>query len=156
MNGFGDLLGGIFGLSCMGIVTFIFIAAPIVMIFVLLKLVNKTKEEEAAAKIELQQIVSGLPSDKQAAFFLHYTSQAKNPTTAVVLAVLLGGIGAHKFYLGEMGLGIIYLVFSWTSIPMILGIIEGFTISRTVHKKNRQTAREVSALLGGDVAALFM
>lgn len=50
---------------------------------------------------------------------------SKSKTTAGILAILLGGIGAHKFYLGKIGLGILYLVFCWTYIPAILGLIEG-------------------------------
>ncbi|MDQ3099476.1 MAG: TM2 domain-containing protein [bacterium] len=45
--------------------------------------------------------------------------------TAALLAILLGGIGVHKFYLGKVGCGIVYFVFSWTGIPLFLGIIEG-------------------------------
>lgn len=33
----------------------------------------------------------------------------KNRTTAAILAILLGGYGAHKFYLGQMKQGWIYL-----------------------------------------------
>ncbi|MDO6657839.1 TM2 domain-containing protein [Anaerobacillus sp. 1_MG-2023] len=50
---------------------------------------------------------------------------SKNRIAAGVLAILLGSIGAHKFYLGRWGWGIIYLLFSWTWIPTIVGIIEG-------------------------------
>ena len=46
-------------------------------------------------------------------------------TTAGVLAILLGGFGIHKFYLGQIGLGILYLLFFWTAIPAIIGLIEG-------------------------------
>jgi TM2 domain-containing membrane protein YozV len=49
----------------------------------------------------------------------------KSKGTAAVLAILLGGLGAHKFYLGQPGWGIIYLIFCWTFIPEALGIIEG-------------------------------
>lgn len=49
----------------------------------------------------------------------------KDKTTAGILAILLGGIGVHKFYLGEIGLGILYLCFSWTLVPSIIGFIEG-------------------------------
>jgi len=50
----------------------------------------------------------------------------KSKSTACVLAFLLGGIGVHKFYLGKVWQGLLYLFFCWTWIPMIVGIIEGF------------------------------
>jgi TM2 domain-containing membrane protein YozV len=49
----------------------------------------------------------------------------KSRTTAGILAILLGGLGAHKFYMGKIGLGILYLIFVWTFIPSIVGLIEG-------------------------------
>lgn len=48
----------------------------------------------------------------------------KNRVVAIVLALLLGGIGAHKFYLGRIGMGILYLVFVWTFIPAIVAFVE--------------------------------
>jgi TM2 domain-containing membrane protein YozV len=53
------------------------------------------------------------------------TVSPKNRVVAAVLALLLGGLGAHKFYLGKVGLGILYLVFVWTFIPAIVALIEG-------------------------------
>lgn len=53
------------------------------------------------------------------------SSGKKNRVTAGILAILLGGIGAHKFYLGDTGMGILYLCFFWTGIPAIVGLIEG-------------------------------
>jgi len=44
---------------------------------------------------------------------------------AIALAIFLGGIGAHKFYLGQYGQGVLYLLLSWTFIPAILGFLEG-------------------------------
>lgn len=44
---------------------------------------------------------------------------------AAILAILLGDFGIHKFYLGQIGWGILYLLFSWTGIPAIVGIVEG-------------------------------
>jgi TM2 domain-containing membrane protein YozV/predicted RNA-binding Zn-ribbon protein involved in translation (DUF1610 family) len=49
----------------------------------------------------------------------------KSRVTAAVLAILLGSFGAHYFYLGKTGKGILYLLFCWTYIPCILGLIEG-------------------------------
>lgn len=45
--------------------------------------------------------------------------------TAAILAIVLGGLGAHKFYLGETTTGVIYLCFVWTLVPIVLGVIEG-------------------------------
>ena len=49
----------------------------------------------------------------------------KSKVVAGLLGILLGGIGAHKFYLGRWGMGLIYLLFSLTYIPAIIGFIEG-------------------------------
>jgi TM2 domain-containing membrane protein YozV len=41
-----------------------------------------------------------------------------------LLGIVLGGIGGHKFYMGSWGWGIIYLLFCWTWIPTIVGVVE--------------------------------
>jgi TM2 domain-containing membrane protein YozV len=48
----------------------------------------------------------------------------KSRVTAIVLALLLGGLGAHKFYLGRAGWGILYLLFFWTFIPAVIAFVE--------------------------------
>lgn len=42
-----------------------------------------------------------------------------------VLAILLGTFGAHKFFQGRIGMGILYMVFCGTGIPTIVGLCEG-------------------------------
>lgn len=49
----------------------------------------------------------------------------KSRTTAAALAILLGGVGAHKFYLGKPIYGIVYALFVLTLIPAFIGLIEG-------------------------------
>lgn len=48
-----------------------------------------------------------------------------NKIVYILLAILLGGIGAHKFYAGKFGQGLLYLFFCLAVIPSIIGIIEG-------------------------------
>ena len=48
----------------------------------------------------------------------------KSKTTAAILAFFLGGIGVHRFYLGQTGLGLLYLLFFWTFIPAIVAFID--------------------------------
>jgi TM2 domain-containing membrane protein YozV len=49
----------------------------------------------------------------------------KDKLVASLLAIFLGTFGIHKFYLGRIGWGIVYLLFCWTIIPGIVGFIEG-------------------------------
>jgi TM2 domain-containing membrane protein YozV len=44
--------------------------------------------------------------------------------SAVLFAFFLGGFGAHKFYLGKPGMGVLYIVFCWTFIPLIIAFVE--------------------------------
>jgi TM2 domain-containing membrane protein YozV len=46
-------------------------------------------------------------------------------TTAGIFALLLGGFGAHKFYMGDTTMGLLYLCFFWTLIPALAGFVEG-------------------------------
>lgn len=48
----------------------------------------------------------------------------KDKNTAAVLAFFFGGVGAHKFYLGQTGAGIVYLAFAWTLIPLFISFVE--------------------------------
>lgn len=54
----------------------------------------------------------------------------KNRWIAIALAICLGIFGGHRFYLGDLKKGTIYLVFSWTTIPMFLGLYDAFQYFR--------------------------
>lgn len=48
----------------------------------------------------------------------------KSKIAAALFAFFLGGFGAHKFYLGQTGKGVLYLLFFWTFIPALIALIE--------------------------------
>lgn len=48
----------------------------------------------------------------------------KNKTVYLLLALFLGGLGFHKFYMGKIGTGILYLIFCITCIPSIISFFE--------------------------------
>ena len=44
----------------------------------------------------------------------------------IILAVFLGGFGAHKLYAGKPFMFLLYLCFCWTFIPACVALIEAF------------------------------
>ena len=56
-----------------------------------------------------------------AAFYPHTCNKA----LYVAMALLFGTFGVHKFCAGRVWMGVLYVLFSWTGIPTIVGIIEG-------------------------------
>ena len=55
----------------------------------------------------------------------------KDRVAAAALALVLGGFGVHKFYLGRVGQGLVYLVFFWTYIPTLVAWVEAILYLRT-------------------------
>lgn len=48
----------------------------------------------------------------------------KHRGIAIALAIFLGGLGIHRFYIGRVWSGIVYVLFCWTFIPAVISIIE--------------------------------
>jgi len=60
--------------------------------------------------------------------FAGVAPNGKSKLAAALFALILGGLGVHKFYLGQVGWGIVYLIFCWTFIPAVVGFIEGIIL----------------------------
>jgi TM2 domain-containing membrane protein YozV len=48
----------------------------------------------------------------------------KTKLTATALALLVGSVGGHRFYLRQPWYGVLYLLFSWSFIPAFIGFID--------------------------------
>ncbi len=63
----------------------------------------------------------------------------KSRSLAIALSLFLGGLGIHKFYVNQPFWGVLYLVFCWTFIPAILGVLEAivwlFTSEKSFQKQ---------------------
>jgi TM2 domain-containing membrane protein YozV len=59
----------------------------------------------------------------------------KNKTTAAILAFFLGYFGVHRFYLGQIGLGFVYLILCWTPIIWVVTLID-FIVFLTMSEDN--------------------
>lgn len=63
-------------------------------------------------------------NNNQVAQPVYTNKKAVNKVVYCLLALFLGGIGAHKFYAGKIGKGVLYLIFCWTAIPAFIALIE--------------------------------
>jgi len=52
------------------------------------------------------------------------SASPRSRLVAALLAFFLGGFGAHEFYVGKTGAGILMLVFFWTCIPSIIAFVQ--------------------------------
>lgn len=73
---------------------------------------------EICPKCGVRQIPASQP------IFGNAAPNGKNKIAAALFALFLGGFGAHKFYLGQIGMGLVYLLFCWTFIPTLIALIE--------------------------------
>jgi len=55
----------------------------------------------------IRQQLLALPNERSSVL---HTTQFKNPTTAIILSVLIGHFGIDRFYIGDTGLGIAKLL----------------------------------------------
>ncbi len=72
------------------------------------------------------QITDASFADEQAVqtVLADYVDNPKQ-TTAAILSILLGDIGVGHFYTGQTLRGVLDIIFCWTGIPGIIGIVEG-------------------------------
>ena len=59
----------------------------------------------------------------------------RNRNAAAILAIILGWAGVHRFYLGQYGLGILYMLLTFTGISFLLGIIDAVVFLRMSDEK---------------------
>ncbi|HEV2235100.1 MAG TPA: TM2 domain-containing protein, partial [Ktedonobacterales bacterium] len=96
--------------------------------------------------IDLASLTARLTPEEQRAVRARYRTQAKNPTTAFLLCFFLGIFGVHRFYLGDVGGGLIRLILSPLIVPgIILEIIDLLRIDAEVAHHNLGVAEGLIA-----------
>jgi TM2 domain-containing membrane protein YozV len=74
-----------------------------------------TKATRKALRQEVKRHLAAAPQEKAA--------DGKSQTTALILCILLGGIGVHQFYLGYTGRGILRIALALTAFLIIPAIV---------------------------------
>jgi TM2 domain-containing membrane protein YozV len=90
---------------------------------------KKTEEKKTITPNEEKKvpIVPATPQNNQSydsADYKNSCKEGKSKSTALLLCFFLGGIGGHKYYLGNWVWGILYTVFAWTYVPVFFAVID--------------------------------
>lgn len=88
------------------------------------------------------------PMNTQALFYQQYEAVRRDEVVGILLALFLGGFGAHHFYLRRTGLGILYACFFWTPFVWIIAFVECFFMPGRVREFNAIQAAAIAAALG--------
>jgi len=81
-------------------------------------------------------LMNDMSESQRMIFMARFGAVRKDEVVGLLLSLLLGHFGAHRFYMGEIGMGVLYLAFCWTGIPTILGFIECFFMPGRVREYN--------------------
>lgn len=90
-----------------------------------------------------------MTADQRLLFQSRYDRAHKSRTTAFLLTFFLGGLGAHRAYLKEPWLCVLYIVFCWTLVPVVVAVVELFLILKRVDRFNQTQAIEIAASVKG-------
>ena len=70
----------------------------------------------------MSQICMALPASQPAQQTRPVDKRSR--IVAIILAFFLGGLGIHKFYLRQVGWGILYLVLCWSYLSLVASIVD--------------------------------
>jgi len=82
-------------------------------------------QENADVTLDLSQLKDLSFSSENGMVKFDNVQTGNDNIVGALLAIFLGDFGIHHFYTGDTKHGLLHLVFCWTGIPGIIGLIEG-------------------------------
>ncbi|HIW46282.1 MAG TPA: TM2 domain-containing protein [Candidatus Yaniella excrementigallinarum] len=76
-----------------------------------------------------------------------YESAKKSQVVTWVLWVFTGGIGGHRYYLGDIGYAVAMTLVNWMTFG-IWGLVDAFFINRRLRLKNRDIYNQTAYRYG--------
>jgi len=90
------------------------------------------------------QLTRHMTDEQKLAFITRFAKERRNPNVALLLCLFLGGIGAHYYYMGRIGKGILCSLFAWTLAPLIVSLFACSRIRMNVQRHNIAKAIELA------------
>ena len=95
-------------------------------------------------QLEDAKWMQDLTDQERMVFLSGMNVQRKNTTTGVLMALILGNVGGHHFYMRHFVAGVAYLLLCWTFLPGIVALIEAFLMPGRVREYNDRVALELT------------
>lgn len=73
-----------------------------------------------------------------------FEKNKKDSVIAWVLWIFLGGIGGHRFYLGDTGYAVAMLFLNWLTFG-IWGLVDALFINKRIKEINHETEKDIIA-----------
>lgn len=110
------------------------------------KTVTKRRTDMAdLSPMELANMQQGLTDQQKILFQTQYNSVKKDRTIALILSILLGTLGIDRFYVGDLGMGILKLLTA--GLFGVLWVIDWFLIMGRADRYNGNKAQEILAAI---------
>ena len=96
---------------------------------------------------EMAAYQEGMTDQQKMLFLSQYNGEKKDRTIALVLSIVAGPLGVDRFYVGDIGMGILKLLTG--GLCGVLFIIDWFLIMGCADDYNRAKAYEIAMTIRG-------
>ncbi|MCH7740927.1 MAG: TM2 domain-containing protein [Chloroflexi bacterium] len=104
-------------------------------------------EADAQEQLFLSGLVKDMSENALSTFAAAYRAQRKDPTTVLLLTLLagLGVAGVNRFYLGQIGMGVLYLLTA--GLCFVGSLIDVFRHQTLTRQYNQKKALELAMVV---------
>lgn len=92
------------------------------------------------------QFKKNLTNDQLILLESEMNKKRKSKTPAWLLWVFTGGIGGHRYYLGDIGYAVAMTFLNWATLG-IWSLIDAFLINRRIEQKNEQIELDILSMI---------
>ncbi len=108
-------------------------------------------ELEGEEMLFVAGLIKGMSDDQARNFAISYRAQRRDPSTVLLLSLLgfVGIAGVHRFYLGQIGMGLLYLLtIGFCLIGTIIDLVNHKSLS---FKYNQEKAQTIAMTIRGSM-----